>query len=138
MRHRRDLVPIFLPDLCSYPSVSGSFPYHHISFLVGQTRQACSRLRAFAPAVPAAGITLRMSMCLFTSGLTSKVTSLARLSALRGLSLLCHSLLCPQSLTRLLSQGKPGADLKTCVYLLLSGVWLVPSSTRCSELQSFR
>lgn len=77
---------------------------------MGQTRQACSRLRAFAPAVPAAGITLRMSMCLFTSGLTSKVTSLARLSALRGLSLLCHSLLCPQSLTHLLSQGKPGAD----------------------------
>lgn len=110
MRHCRDLVPVFLPDLCSYPSVSGSLPYHHISFLVGQMHQACSHLRAFAPAVPAAGITLRMSMCLFTSGLTSKVTSPATLSALRGLSFLCHSLLCPQSLTRLLSEWKPGAD----------------------------
>lgn len=48
----------FPSDLCSCTSLPCSIPPNHINFLVGQTYQACSHLRAFACAVPSTGITL--------------------------------------------------------------------------------
>ena len=53
-------------------------------------------LRAFALAVPSAGITLSPDICLSISGLSSKLTSSTRQAAPRGPWLLCQLLLCPQ------------------------------------------
>lgn len=106
------------PDLCYFPSQSCSIPSNHSSFLGGQTYQAWFHLGAFAPAVPSAGITLLFPwmstfVCLFlffTSGLSSKVTSLPRMNVSSTRALASVSLLCPLSLTCLLRECKPGAN----------------------------